>query len=124
MKPTETKTTNKEYENEKVPDKALKKWTHFLGMYAGEHAAGTEFIIGPLFLTTGVSAFDILAGLLIGNLLAVLSWRFLTAEIAIKYRFTLYHHLEKITGAKLVKVYNVANGVLFCLLYTSPSPRD
>ncbi len=36
MKPTETKTTNKEYENEKVPDKALKKWTHFLGMYAGE----------------------------------------------------------------------------------------
>ena len=116
MKPTEIKTTNKEYENEKVPDKALKKWTHFLGMYAGEHAAGTEFIIGPLFLTTGVSAFDLLAGLLIGNLLAVLSWRFLTAEIAVKYRFTLYHHLEKITGAKLVKLYNIANGVLFCFL--------
>ena len=116
MKPTEIKTTSKEYENKKVPDKALKRWTHFLGMYAGEHAAGTEFIIGPLFLTTGVSAFDMLAGLLIGNLLAVLSWRFLTAEIAIKYRFTLYHHLEKITGAKLVKVYNIANGVLFCFL--------
>ena len=62
------------------------------------------------------SAFDLLAGLLIGNFLAVLSWRFLTAEIAVSYRYTLYHHLEKITGAKLVKIYNVANGVLFCFL--------
>ena len=53
-------------------------------MYAGEHAAGTEFMIGPLFLTAGVSAFDLIVGLLLGNLLAVLSWRFLTAEIAVK----------------------------------------
>ena len=111
MEPTSNKTNNNEYENEKVPKSALKKWSHFLGMYAGEHAAGTEFVIGPLFLTTGVSAFDLLAGLLIGNFLAVLSWRFLTAEIAVSYRYTLYHHLEKITGAKLVKLYNVANGV-------------
>lgn len=116
MEPTSNKTNNNEYENEKVPKSALKKWSHFLGMYAGEHAAGTEFVIGPLFLTTGVSAFDLLAGLLIGNFLAVLSWRFLTAEIAVSYRYTLYHHLEKITGAKLVKLYNVANGVLFCFL--------
>ena len=95
MEPTSNKTNNNEYENEKVPKSALKKWSHFLGMYAGEHAAGTEFVIGPLFLTTGVSAFDLLAGLLIGNFLAVLSWRFLTAEIAVSYRYTLYHHLEK-----------------------------
>ena len=26
----------------------LKSWKSFLGMYAGEHAAGTEFMIGPL----------------------------------------------------------------------------
>ena len=97
MKNQEQSVSNNEYENEKVPQSALKKWTHFLGMYAGEHAAGTEFVIGPLFLTTGVSAFDLLMGLLIGNLLAVLSWRLLTAEIAVRYRFTLYHHLEKIT---------------------------
>ena len=96
MKKTENKKENNEYENEKVHNSSLKKWTHFLGMYAGEHAAGTEFVIGPLFLTTGVSAFDLLAGLLVGNLLAVLSWRFLTAEIAVKYRYTLYFHLEKI----------------------------
>jgi len=116
MKKTENKKENNEYENEKVHNSSLKKWTHFLGMYAGEHAAGTEFVIGPLFLTTGVSAFDLLAGLLVGNLLAVLSWRFLTAEIAVKYRYTLYFHLEKITGIQLVKGYNLANGILFCFL--------
>ena len=116
MKNQEQSVSNNEYENEKVPQSALKKWTHFLGMYAGEHAAGTEFVIGPLLLTTGVSAFDLLMGLLIGNLLAVLSWRLLTAEIAVRYRFTLYHHLEKITGNQMVKGYNLANGVLFCFL--------
>lgn len=105
-----------EFEREPVPASKLKGWGSFLGMYAGEHAAGTEFVIGPLFLTTGVSAFDLIVGLLLGNLLAVLSWRFLTAEIAVKNRLTLYFQLEKISGASLVKFYNVANGVLFCFL--------
>ncbi|MCM5661660.1 purine-cytosine permease family protein [Galbibacter mesophilus] len=105
-----------EYERERVPDSKLKGWKSFLGMYAGEHAAGTEFVIGPLFLTTGVSAFDLIVGLLLGNLMAVLSWRFLTAEIGTKFRYTLYFHLEKICGKKLVNVYNLANGVLFCFL--------
>lgn len=105
-----------EYEREAVPQSKWKSWKSFLGMYAGEHAAGTEFIIGPLFLTTGVSAFDLIVGLLIGNLLAVLSWRFLTAEIGTKFRYTLYYHLEKICGKRLVTVYNLANGVLFCFL--------
>jgi len=85
-------------------------------MYAGEHAAGTEFMIGPLFLTAGVSAFDLIIGLLLGNLMAVLSWRFLTAEIAVERRLTLYYQLEKICGRKLVTFYNLANGVLFCFL--------
>ena len=85
-------------------------------MYAGEHAAGTEFMIGPLFLASGVSAFDLIIGLLIGNLLAVLSWRFLTAEIAVKNRLTLYYQLEKISGKGLVTGYNLANGILFCFL--------
>jgi purine-cytosine permease-like protein len=85
-------------------------------MYAGEHAAGTEFVIGPLFLTAGVSAFDLIIGLLLGNFLAVLSWRFLTAEIAVKNRLTLYYQLEKICGKRLVTFYNLANGILFCFL--------
>tara|TARA_B100000953_G_scaffold288462_1_gene271567 strand:+ start:2632 stop:4041 length:1410 start_codon:yes stop_codon:yes gene_type:complete len=105
-----------EFERQAVPQSRLKSWKAFLGMYAGEHAAGTEFVIGPLFLTTGVSAFDLIIGLLIGNLMAVLSWRFLTAEIGTKFRYTLYFHLEKICGTRLVTAYNLANGVLFCFL--------
>ncbi len=112
-----TKTTQtEEYEREPVPASAWKDWRSFLGMYAGEHAAGTEFVIGPLFLTAGVSAFDLIIGLLLGNFLAVLSWRYLTAEIAVSHRLTLYYHLEKICGSNLVKLYNVANGILFCFL--------
>lgn len=105
-----------EFEREPVPQSKLKGWKSFLGMYAGEHAAGTEFMIGPLFLTAGVSAFDLIIGLLLGNLLAVLSWRFLTAKIAVENRLTLYYQLEKICGKKLVIGYNLANGVLFCFL--------
>ena len=105
-----------EFERSPVPKSKLKNWKSFLGMYAGEHAAGTEFMIGPLFLTAGVSAFDLIVGLLVGNLLAVFSWRFLTAEIAVKNRLTLYYQLEKICGKKLVIGYNLANGILFCFL--------
>ena len=105
-----------EFERTPVPISKLKSWKSFLGMYAGEHAAGTEFVIGPLFLTTGVSAFDLIVGLLFGNLMAVLSWRFLTASIGVQYRLTLYYQLEKICGKKLVVIYNLANGILFCFL--------
>ena len=108
--------TNQEFERQPVPASRLKDWKSFLGMYAGEHAAGTEFMIGPLFLTAGVSAFDLIVGLLFGNFLAVLSWRFLTAEIAVKRRLTLYYQLEKICGKNLVIFYNVLNGLLFCFL--------
>lgn len=107
---------SEEFERQAVPASRWKSWKSFLGMYAGEHAAGTEFMIGPLFLTAGVSAFDLIIGLLIGNFLAVLSWRFLTAEIAVKHRLTLYYQLEKICGKNLVSFYNVANGLLFCFL--------
>lgn len=111
-----TQSSSGEFEREPVPESKTKGWRSFLGMYAGEHAAGTEFMIGPLFVAHGVSAFDVLVGLLVGNLLAVLSWTFLCAPIAIKKRLTLYYQLEKICGSKLVDVYNVANGVLFCFL--------
>jgi len=106
----------KGFERRPVPESKLKSWKSFLGMYAGEHAAGTEFMIGPLFLTTGVSAFNLLLGLFLGNFLAVLSWRYLTAEIAVKHRLTLYYHLERICGKKLVSTYNLSNGILFCFL--------
>ncbi len=105
-----------EFERRPVPDSALKGPGKFWGMYSGEHAAGTEFMIGPLFLLSGVALKDVFLGLLVGNLLAVLSWRYLCAPIATKARMTLYFQLEKIAGGNLVKLYNLANGVLFCFL--------
>ena len=105
-----------EYEREPVPQKARKGPLAFWGMYAGEHAAGTEFMIGPLFLAAGASLKDLLLGLLIGNLLAVLTWRYLVVPIAMNRRLTLYYQLEKIAGKSMVKLYNITNGVLFCFL--------
>src|SRR5262245_17582058 len=105
-----------EYEREPVPDHAQLGFRSFAGMYAGEHTAGTELMIGPLFVAAGVSAVDMLLGLLIGNLLAVLSWTFMTAPIATRARLTLYYQLERICGRRLVTIYNIANGLMFCLL--------
>jgi purine-cytosine permease-like protein len=114
-KPVIPPSTN-EYESERVPDHALKGPASFWGMYAGEHTAGTEFMIGPLFVAYGVGAGDLILGLLVGNLMAVLTWRYLTTPVSIKLRYTLYHKLEKICGRKLVTIYNFANGLLFCFL--------
>ena len=105
-----------EFEREPVPERARLGFKSFVGMYAGEHCAGTELMIGPLFIVAGVSAFDLIFGLLLGNLLAVLSWMFLTAPIATRSRLTLYYQLEKICGRGLVTLYNLANGVMFCFL--------
>lgn len=105
-----------EFEREPVPKNALLGFKSFIGMYAGEHCAGTELMIGPLFVAAGVSAFDLVMGLIVGNALAVLSWMFLCAPIATRTRLTLYYQLEKICGRNLVILYNLANGVMFCFL--------
>ncbi|MDX2248508.1 MAG: hypothetical protein SF052_17115 [Bacteroidia bacterium] len=105
-----------EFEREPVPEHKLKGINSFIGMFAGEHTAGTEFVIGPLFVAHGVSAADLIGGLFFGNLLAVLSWAFITAPVAVKTRMTLYYKLEKICGPLLVKGYNIVNGVMFCFL--------
>ncbi|MGA8204076.1 MAG: hypothetical protein WB812_06115 [Woeseiaceae bacterium] len=105
-----------EYEREPVPREALLGFRSFVGQYAGEHTAGTELMIGPLFVAAGVGAFDLVMGLLIGNLLAVLSWTLMTAPIATRVRLTLYYQLEKITGRRFVVVYNAVNGIAFCFL--------
>ena len=73
-------------------------------------------MIGPLFVVAGVSAFDVVVGLIVGNLLAVLSWMFLCAPIATRVRLTLYYQLDKICGKRMVTLYNLANGVMFCFL--------
>ncbi|MBN1805087.1 MAG: hypothetical protein JW837_07540 [Sedimentisphaerales bacterium] len=108
--------TKSEFEREPVPNSALLGLKSFIGMYAGEHCAGTELMIGPLFVAAGVSAYDLIIGLFVGNALAVLSWMFMCAPIATRTRLTLYFQLEKICGRKLVTLYNLANGVMFCFL--------
>jgi purine-cytosine permease-like protein len=105
-----------EYEREPVPPKAWLGLGSFVGMYAGEHVAGTELMIGPLFLASGVAAWDLIVGLLLGNLLAVLSWMVFPGPIATRARLTLYYQLERICGRNLVTLYNLANGVMFCFL--------
>ncbi len=104
-----------EYEREPVPRKAVKGFKSFVGMVAGEHIAGTEFIIGPLFVLHGVGIYDIFLGLLFGNLLATLSWTLICAPAAVKTRLTIFYQLEKISGLGLVTIYNVVNGILFCV---------
>lgn len=105
-----------EYERRPVPDEQLKGWKSFLGMYAGEHTAGTEFVIGPLFVAHGVAAVDLIWGLILGNVLAVMSWAFLCAPVAVKTKLTLYWQMRKICGPKLALVYNVVNAFMFCFL--------
>jgi purine-cytosine permease-like protein len=105
-----------EYEQTPVPSRALLGFKSFVGMYAGEHTAGTELMIGPLFVAAGVSAFDMIVGLLVGNALAVLSWTFFCAPIATRMRLTLYYQAEKICGRHLVTIYNLANGIMFTIL--------
>ncbi len=113
---TSTSRAASEYERERVPNSALKGPSAFWGMYAGEHTAGTEFMIGPLFVAWGADAASLIFGLLLGNLLAVLTWRYLTAQIACSDRLTLYYTMERIAGRGLVTLYNLANGLLFCFL--------
>lgn len=111
-----TSSTGGEFERQPVPKRARLGFKSFVGMYAGEHCAGTELMIGPLFVAAGVSAFDVVVGLIVGNALAVLSWMGMTAPIAVRVRETLYFQLEKICGRRLVTLYNLANGIMFCFL--------
>jgi len=38
----------------------LHSWAHFLGLYAGEHVAAIEFVIGATFVILGAEATDII----------------------------------------------------------------
>ena len=91
-------------------------WKHFLGLFAGEHVAATEFVIGATFVALGAKTMDILIGLLIGNILAILSWTLITAPIATQTRLSLYTYLEKIAGKSMTKLYNWANVIIFTVI--------
>ncbi len=99
-----------------VPKHKLHHWTHFAGLYAAEHVAATEFVIGATFVALGAKTMDIILGLLIGNILAVLSWTLITTPIAVKVRLSLYTYLNKIAGNSMSKLYNWANVLIFTVI--------
>lgn len=99
-----------------VPNHKLHGWKHFAGLYAGEHVAATEFVIGATFVALGAKTKDILLGLLIGNLLAVLSWTLITSPIAVETRLSLYSYLSKIAGNTMSKLYDWANVIIFTVI--------
>lgn len=118
MANTQTENAFHEINEEQMPvaKNKLHGWKHFAGLYAGEHVAATEFVIGATFVALGASTRDILLGLLIGNLLAMCSWWLLTAPIAVETRLSLYNYLNKIAGNSMTKLYNWANVVIFSVI--------
>ncbi len=58
-----------EFERQPVTEDKLQPGSYSAGVFSGEHIAGTEFVIGALFVSFGARAFDVLVGLLVGNLL-------------------------------------------------------
>jgi purine-cytosine permease-like protein len=102
-----------EVEQLPVPKYKLHTWTHFAGLYAAEHVAATEFVIGATFVALGAKTTDILLGLLVGNILAVLSWTLITSPIAVETRLSLYTYLNKIAGDSMSKLYNWGKCVHF-----------
>jgi purine-cytosine permease-like protein len=105
-----------EYDREPVSKKKLHGHKTFIAMFSGEHVAGTEFVLGPLMLAHGVTAKDFLGGLLVGNLLAVLSWALLCAPVAVRTRLTIYWQLRKMCGPYLTVAYSIFYAVILCLL--------
>lgn len=105
-----------EFDREPVSQDKLLGPGYFIGSFAGEHVAATEFVIGALFVNWGATVEDIFYGLIIGNLLAVLTWTLVCAPIAVDTRLTLYWYLRRIGGPAVTLVYNIINALLFCVL--------
>ena len=89
---------------------------HFAGLYAAENVAGTEFVFGATFVILGASMVDVLIGLLVGNLLAVLTYRFLTTPIAMQTRMSVYTYLGQVAGGATSKLFNGLNAFLFAII--------
>jgi len=105
-----------EFERQPITENKLQSGRHFAGVFAGEHVAATEFVIGALFVSKGARTFDVIVGLIFGNLLAVLSWALVCAPIAVRTRLTLYWYLRKIAGPVAMVIYNILNAVMYCIL--------
>ena len=105
-----------EFDREPVTEDKLHGWSTFIAMFSSEHIAGTEFVLGPLLVLHGVTAFDVFAGLALGNLLAVLSWALMCAPIAVKERLTVYWQVRRVAGPYLTVLYSAFYAAIFCLM--------
>lgn len=105
-----------EFDRQPVSDDRLLGPGYFIGSFSGEHVAATEFVIGVNFVNLGATVEDVFFGLVIGNVMAVLTWALLCAPVAVETRLTLYWYLRSIAGPTFTLVYNVLNAVLFCIL--------
>ena len=63
----------------------------------------------------GPTTLDII-GLLVGNILAILSWTLITTPIAVDTRLSLYTYLKKIAGDRMAKLYDWANVLIFTVI--------
>lgn len=105
-----------EYDREPVTERNIHGWKVFWATFAGEHIAGTEFVLGPLFVLHGATAVDVFGGLAIGDGLAVLSWALICAPIAVKTRLTVYWQMRQVGGPLLTFLYSSLFAVFMCLL--------
>lgn len=94
-----------------ISKKKLSGLSNFFGLYGGEHIAATEFVIGATLVTWGCKATDIIIGLIIGNILATLTYALICAPIAVDTRLTLYSYLKKVMGPYVQKIYNFVWGL-------------
>lgn len=105
-----------EYDREPVTPRNYHGWKVFWATFAGENIAGTEFVIGPLFVMHGCSARSVMVGLFAGNLLAVLSWALVCAPIAVRTRLTTYWQMRRMAGPWVTVAYSAVYGIIMCIL--------
>lgn len=98
-------------EDRPISKKNVSGLGNFFGIYGGEHIAATEFVIGATLVTLGVRATDIFLGLIVGNILATLTYALICAPIGVDTRVTLYSYLKKVMGPYMQKIYNVVWGL-------------
>lgn len=105
-----------DFEHERVPKKALLDGSYYAAAYSGEHVAGGEFVVGAAFAAWGASPADVLIGLILGNLFAVLSWALICAPVATRARLTLYYYVERLAGKKFLGIFSIVNGLIFAVI--------
>ncbi len=105
-----------EFDREPVTPDKFQGPGKFAGLFAGEHVSATEFVIGGFFVLHGVGAAAVIGGLIVGNLLAILSWTLVCSPIATQTRLTMYWYLRRIAGPRFTAFYNILIAIYQCAI--------